>query len=133
MFELVGHVVLWLFIVSIVLFLIGQSRWGGRVLVVSLLLVVKVVAVMGVIYWLQNHVQTDTDSMWCWLVAILIVIFCAVAYGIWISVRFVLRGARRVVGHQQVRGSLMGAIIGAVIAELIRGRLAHRNNGHRRP
>ena len=131
MFEFIGHIVMWLIVASVLLFIVGQSRWAAKVLGVSLLLVVKVVAAVSLYSWLQNNVHVDSTSWW-WLLAIPVVLLCAVAYGIWITLRFAWRNARRVAGSPHAGSSIAGALVGALLGEVIRHQLQQRGHNPRR-
>ena len=137
MFEFVGHVVMWLIFASVLLFIVGQSRWAAKVLKVSLLLVVNVVAAVSLYSWVQNHVQSNSISWW-WLLAIPVVLLVAVGYGIWFTLRFAWRNARRVAGSPHAGSSIAGALVGALLGEVIRHQFQQRGRhqrhiGRRRP
>ena len=82
-------------------------------------------------FYNERSVLIITD-LYFYLLAIPVVLLCAVAYGIWITLRFAWRNARRVAGSPHAGSSIAGALVGALLVEVIRHQLQQRGHNPRR-
>lgn len=119
-------------LLSLALFLLGQKRWAGRVLAVAMILLAKVVVAQSIMAWFHENTNVSSISLLWWLLGVPVLLLCAVLWGVWITIRFAMRGVGNLGNGPAGGGSMLGAIVGAVVAELIRSRFIDRQDRARR-